>query len=174
MLQCQKFADGNSTSALLKFFTTENNKIAFKLLRKLATAHFESTTLHVFTTSSCARIFEVGLHATSRNSHAVNKTIPTFCKFFPVLTKKKSTLHYTRGITPKRVTTGGVHLRDLALGQHNSEETTQQWRDVGDTVSDLTSPGIEPTTIRTDRDVFNHNVNRRVTINIKNREIVST
>ena len=28
----------------------------------------------------------------------------------------KSNLHYTRDITPKRVTSGGVHLRALALG----------------------------------------------------------
>ena len=28
---------------------------------------------------------------------------------------KNSNLHYTRGITPKRVTSGGAHLRSLAL-----------------------------------------------------------
>ena len=36
-------------------------------------------------------------------------------------------LHYTRGITPKHVTSGGIHLRDLASGQHSSEETSQRW-----------------------------------------------
>ena len=40
--------------------------------------------------------------------------------------KSKSNLHYTRGITPKRVTSGGAHLRGLAPGQHSSEETSQR------------------------------------------------
>ena len=47
----------------------------------------------------------------------------------------KSNLHYTRRITPKRVTSCGSHLRGLAPGQHSSEETSQRWRVVGDTVS---------------------------------------
>ena len=46
----------------------------------------------------------------------------------------KSNLHYTRGITPKRVTSGGAHLRGLAPGLRSSEETSQRWRAVGDTV----------------------------------------
>ena len=46
----------------------------------------------------------------------------------------KSNLHYTRGITPKRVTSGGAHIRCLAPGQHSSEEILQRWRAVGDTV----------------------------------------
>ena len=33
-------------------------------------------------------------------------------------------LHYTRGIMPKRVTSGGAQLRGLAPGQHSSEETS--------------------------------------------------
>ena len=33
----------------------------------------------------------------------------------------KSILHYSHGITPKRVTSGGAHLRGLAPGQHSSE-----------------------------------------------------
>ena len=48
--------------------------------------------------------------------------------------KSKSNLHYTRRITPKRVTSGGAHLHGLAPGLHSSEETSQQWRAVGDTV----------------------------------------
>ena len=48
--------------------------------------------------------------------------------------KKKSNLHYTRRITPKRVTSCGAHLRGLAPGRHSSEETSQRWRVVGDTV----------------------------------------
>ena len=63
--------------------------------------------------------------------------------------KKKSNLHYTRGITLKRVTSSGAHLRGLAPGLHSSEETSQWWRAVGDT-ADLTGPGIEPQTSRTD------------------------
>ena len=42
--------------------------------------------------------------------------------------KPKKYLHYTGGITPKRVTNGGVRLRGLAPGQHSSEELTQRWR----------------------------------------------
>ena len=42
-----------------------------------------------------------------------------------------SNLHYTRGISPKRVTSGKAHLSGLALGQHSSEETSQRWRAVG-------------------------------------------
>ena len=47
---------------------------------------------------------------------------------------QKSNLHYTRGITPKRVTSCGAHLRGLAPGLHSSEETSLRWRAVGDTV----------------------------------------
>ena len=47
---------------------------------------------------------------------------------------QKSNLHYTRRITPKRVTSCGAHLRGLAPGQHSSEETSQRWQVVGDTV----------------------------------------
>ena len=39
------------------------------------------------------------------------------------LFESKSNLPYTRGITPKRVTSGGIHLCGLAPGQHSSEET---------------------------------------------------
>ena len=46
----------------------------------------------------------------------------------------ESNRHYTRGFSPKRVTSGGVHLLDLAPGQHSSEETSQRWRAVGGTV----------------------------------------
>ena len=49
-------------------------------------------------------------------------------------TASKSNFHYTRGITPKRVTSSGAHLRGLAPGLHSSEETSQRWRAVGDTV----------------------------------------
>ena len=49
-------------------------------------------------------------------------------------TKRKSNLHCTRGITPKRVTSSGVHLRGLAPGQNSFEETSQMWRTIGDCV----------------------------------------
>ena len=42
------------------------------------------------------------------------------------LKKSKSNLHYTRAITPKRVTSGETHLCGIAPGQHSSEETLQQ------------------------------------------------
>ena len=57
---------------------------------------------------------------------------------------KKSNFYNTPGITPKRVTRGGAHLRDLVPERHSSEETFQRWRNVGDTLSDLTGPAIEP------------------------------
>ena len=55
-------------------------------------------------------------------------------KYEPVLNVDfKSNLQYTCGITPKRVTSGGAHLRSLAPGLHSSEETSQRWRAVVDT-----------------------------------------
>ena len=42
-----------------------------------------------------------------------------------------SNLHYICGITPKRVTGGRIHLRDLAPGQHSSEDTLQRCRNAG-------------------------------------------
>ena len=61
----------------------------------------------------------------------------------------KSNLHYTRDITPKRVTSVGARLLGLAPGLHSSEGTLQRWRAVGDT-ADLTDPEFEPQTSRTD------------------------
>ena len=43
----------------------------------------------------------------------------SFCLFD---VKKKSSLHHTRDITPKRVTIGEVHLRGAAPGQHSTEK----------------------------------------------------
>ena len=48
---------------------------------------------------------------------------------------KKSNLHYTRRNTPKRVTSGGAHLRGSTSEPHSSEQTLQRWRAVGDTVT---------------------------------------
>ena len=47
----------------------------------------------------------------------------------------------TCGITPKRITSGGAHLRDLTPGELRRNVAT-----VGDTMSDLTGPGNEPQT----------------------------
>ena len=55
----------------------------------------------------------------------------------------KSNPRYTLAITPKRVTSSGVHLRGLAPGQHSFEETSQLWRAVDDTASDLIGLEIE-------------------------------
>ena len=47
-----------------------------------------------------------------------------------------------------------AHFRGLAPGQRSSAKTSQRWQVVGDTVSDLTCPRIEPETSRSDIDVF--------------------
>ena len=47
---------------------------------------------------------------------------------------KKSNLQYTRGITPKLLTNGGVHPGGLASVQHSYKETSQRRWAVGDTV----------------------------------------
>ena len=54
---------------------------------------------------------------------------------------KKSNLLYSRGITLKRVTNGGAHLRGWATVQHSSEGTVQWRRSVGDNVVPLDGPG---------------------------------
>ena len=59
-------------------------------------------------------------------------------------TKIKSKLHYTRCITPKRVTSGGAHLRGST--PKNVATMASRWRHC----ADLTDPGIEPQTSRTD------------------------
>ena len=68
--------------------------------------------------------------------------------------KKKSNLYYTRDIPPKRVTNGGNHLRGLAPGQHSSEETSQRWRAVGNSVSKWTTSRIKPMTYSADNNVL--------------------
>ena len=64
----------------------------------------------------------------------------------------------------KRVTNGGVHLRGVAPGQHISKETSQRWRSIGCTVSNLTGPKIEPLTSRAKNKVFNSCANFLVKI----------
>ena len=60
-----------------------------------------------------------------------------------------------------RVTSSGAHLRGLARGQHSSEETSQRWRAVGDTVSNIAGPGIEPKIFRTVIGVANHGMHKQ-------------
>ena len=74
--------------------------------------------------------------------------------------KTKNRNQYTRGITSKRVTSGRAHLHDLAPMQHSCEEVSQQWRAVGDSVTALSDPGIEPRTPRADSDVIILSANR--------------
>ena len=66
-------------------------------------------------------------------------------KFFLIVgeANQKSNIHYTRRITPKRVTSGEVHLRGSAPGLHSFEETSQRWRSRWRHCADLTGPGIE-------------------------------
>ena len=54
----------------------------------------------------------------ARTSSGENKIL------FYVFVLQLSNLHYTRHITPKRVTSDGAHLHDLASGQHSCEETS--------------------------------------------------
>ena len=64
--------------------------------------------------------------------------------------KIQANLHSSRGITLKRVTNEVVLLRCSVPGQDSSEETSQRWRVIGDNMSDLTGPGSEPLTFRSD------------------------
>ena len=65
-----------------------------------------------------------------------------YVNFIVLNSQIKSSL-YSRYYT-ERVPIDGANLRHLAPGQHSYEETSQRWRAVGDTVFDLTDPGIEP------------------------------
>ena len=57
---------------------------------------------------------------------------------------KKSIVCKAKKSKPMRVTSGGLHRCGLEPGQHSSEETSQRWPAVGDTVSHLTDPVVEP------------------------------
>ena len=69
--------------------------------------------------------------------------------------------HYARGITPS-ATSGEDHFRGLAPRQHSSEETSQRWRAVGDSLFALTGAEIEPQTFRTDSNALNNSANRLI------------
>ena len=64
-----------------------------------------------------------------------------------------TSLLYTRGITPKRETSSGIHLSGLGPGKQ-FQRHVEVAATVGDPVSDLTRPGIELQTPRTDNDVL--------------------
>ena len=75
----------------------------------------------------------VSIHTNDRDSR--DGIIRRCCTCY-LLSKINSNLHYSRGITPKRVTnaTAGVYLHSLAPGKHSFDETSQRWRAVGDSV----------------------------------------
>ena len=70
-----------------------------------------------------------------------------------IFQKSKSNLRHPRGITPKRVMIGESDRCGLAPGQHSSKRTSQWWRVVVDTGSDLVGPEIEPMTSRANSNV---------------------
>ena len=66
---------------------------------------------------------------------------------------KKSNLYHTLGITPKRVTSGGVHLRAWGIQlQRNVAEAASRWQ----YCIRYDRPGIEPQTFRTDSVALNN------------------
>ena len=68
----------------------------------------------------------------------------------------KNQIFIILAITPKRLTSGRAHLRNFAPELHSSLETSQCLRAIGDTVYDLTGPGIEPQIFRTCSYVLNN------------------
>ena len=67
----------------------------------------------------------------------INRGLDTAIGIGTFLTVKKNQIFTdTHSISPKGVTSGGVHLHCLTPGQHSSEETSQRRRAVGDTISD--------------------------------------
>ena len=82
----------------------------------------------------------------------------------------KSLLYY-RGITQNRATSGAVHLRGIASGQHGFEETSQRF---GNIVSDFTWPGIELKLFSIGINVFDLYGNRPVSLIYKNPKRLCT
>ena len=93
--------------------------------------------------------------------------------------KMQLNLHHTRGVMPKRVTSGEAHLRGITPEQHSSEETSQRWQTIGDTVSTLPAweSNLEPpaqitmflTTIPTGRSYFRKLQTRRAQLTVSFR-----
>ena len=115
-----------------------SNAVAKRLARQMGAAHRKCTRVG----PNC-RDLAIGNWNVFNYDHSI-------CKY--VL---KPNLHYTRGMMPKRETSG------LAPEQHSSEETSQRWRAVGDTVSDSTGPRIEPQTSRIYSETLNNRANRQ-------------
>ena len=101
----------------------------------------------------CSDFLQQGPFTSQLTPESALEIITQF-KLVIALCFESSDLYCTRGITPKRVTSGGVHLFGVAPKQHSSEETSKRWRAVGDTVPDLTYPGIEPLISRTNSKFF--------------------
>ena len=95
------------------------------------------------TIADAVRFFWI-FNSSTITTRTASKNIVKIETYREIIFYQKLNLHYTRVITPKRVTSSGDHLLGLAPGQHGSKETSQRWRAVGDTVSNLTDPGIEP------------------------------
>ena len=78
-----------------------------------------------------------------------------FDAFAVIVACQKNQIFIILAVLRLRVTNGSFfHPRDLAPGQPSSEETSQQWRAVGDTLSDLTGLRIEPYVSRTVVEAF--------------------
>ena len=67
----------------------------------------------------------------------VSATVVTAVGAVPLPNQEKSNVHYSRCTTPKRVTTGGAHLRGLASQQHSYEKTPQRRDQPGNCTADL-------------------------------------
>ena len=80
----------------------------------------------------CGRTWQVITGSWIKNMDASSRKSLSFANVFIKLWiiryLEKSNLHYTRGITLKRVTSDGTHFCGLAPGQQSSEETSQRWR----------------------------------------------
>ena len=72
---------------------------------------------------------------------------------------QKSNAYYTRGITPKRVSGGPSYRLSARATYCRSEITLHRWRAIASSSSDLTDPGIEPTTSRANSGGVIHNAN---------------
>ena len=68
----------------------------------------------------------------SQISHSRGNTIPNGTLLITCYIKTKA-----HGGTPKRATSGGVHLGYLVPGQHSFKEASQRWRTVINTVCDM-------------------------------------
>ena len=82
---------------------------------------------------------------------AAHSTLQRSLPLFIRKCKSKLIFHYTRVISPNRITNTGAHLHVIGIApeRHKSKETPQCWR----RCSGLTSSGIDPKTSNADSDV---------------------